>query len=105
MIIAVLFILLFQYVYSDDHLQFGFGTAATASFKNYHIRVKQPISCENSVQVRLKKKNTFSFPLKLFDSILAILTISLQMSMSFLYFWNHGLHQKQTQLYSLSMAN
>ncbi|KAI7879834.1 Alpha/Beta hydrolase protein [Mucor mucedo] len=50
MIIALIFILLFQYVYNDDHLQFGFGTAATASFKNYHIRVKQPISCENSVQ-------------------------------------------------------
>ncbi|KAG2197293.1 hypothetical protein INT47_010999 [Mucor saturninus] len=50
MIIALIFILLFQYVYNDDHLQFGFGTVATASFKNYHIRVKQPISCENSVQ-------------------------------------------------------
>lgn len=55
MIIAVLFILLFQCVYNDDHHQLAFNTTATASFKKYHIRVKQPVSCEKSIQVRPKK--------------------------------------------------
>lgn len=101
MIIAVLFILLFQYVSNDDHQHSAFNTTSqSASFKNYHIRVKQPISCEKSIQVRLKKKKKFPLSLK-FDSILVILIISLPMNMYFLYFWNQDSHQKLTQLFFL----